>query len=429
MTDYFEYKSGILHVEDIPVEKLAEEYGTPLFVYSGANFSKNLKELEAAFGDVRHLLCYSVKAASNISLLQKVASFGMGADIVSGGELYRALKAGIPSGRIVYSGVGKTAQEMAEALDAGIFMFNLESSEEMHLLSVIAEDKRLVAPISFRVNPDVDPLTHPYIATGLKDSKFGIPIAEAPFLFAEAKKIPSLKIIGLDCHIGSQLTSTEPFTDTVKILIQLMGSLREEGINIRYLDIGGGLGINYSNEVPPTAFEYAEAITKVTKQLENVTLILEPGRSVVGNSCILVTRVIYNKVTPAKHFVVVDAAMNDLIRPSLYGSYHKIVPTNQLGVLPTKKVTVVGPICESGDFLAKDRDLPEVLQGELVAIFGAGAYGFSMSSNYNSRPRAAEVLVDGGVARLIRQREQYEDLINGESLLETPEDDILGAKL
>jgi diaminopimelate decarboxylase len=417
LSEYFTYKNGELYAEDVSLATIAKEVGTPLFVYSGRAFVRGLKELEEAFGDTRHLVCYSVKAASNLSLLQKVADGGMGADIVSGGELYRALKAGIPGGRIVYSGVGKTAREMSEALDAGIFMFNLESREEMELLSKVAEEKDMVAPISFRVNPDVDPKTHPYVATGLKESKFGVPSEEAAELFAEAKKIPSLKIIGLDCHIGSQLTDTAPFQDAARILAALINSLKNQGVTIRYLDLGGGLGITYDKEVPPSPRDYASSIVKVIRDIPSLTLILEPGRSVVGNSCVFVSKVLFNKITPEKRFVIVDGAMNDLIRPSLYGAYHNISPLIDKRLLPSKTVSVVGPVCESGDFLARDRDLPDLTPGEYIAVFGAGAYGFSMSSNYNSRPRAAEVLVEGNTWRIIRQRETYEDLIRGESVI------------
>ncbi|MDR2350048.1 MAG: diaminopimelate decarboxylase [Deltaproteobacteria bacterium] len=413
LPDFFSYKNGSLSVEDVSLGELADARGTPLFVYSREAFLSGLKALENAFRDTRHLICYSVKAASNLALLKLVADNGMGADIVSGGELHRALKAGIPGGRIVFSGVGKTKKEMSEALDAGIFMFNMESAGEMAALAEVSADKGLVAPAAFRVNPDVDPKTHPYVATGLRESKFGIPLGEALDLFLEAKKLPSLKIIGLDCHIGSQLTDAAPFRDAVTILAGLLSDLKTHGVNIRYLDIGGGLGITYRDEKPPSPEAYAAAVTGIASGFPGLTLILEPGRSVSGNSCVFLTRVLYDKKTPAKNFAIVDGAMNDLIRPSLYGSYHRVATVTEKsgGEIP---VTVVGPVCESGDFLAKDRPLPPLEPGELLAFFGAGAYGFSMSSNYNSRPRAAEILVEGSTHKVIRARETYEDLIRGE---------------
>ncbi|MDR1165271.1 MAG: diaminopimelate decarboxylase [Deltaproteobacteria bacterium] len=413
--DYIRYQNGELFVEGVAVREIAKETGTPVFIYSQGAFAANLRALEAALSQTRHLVCYSVKASSNLALLKIVASLGMGADIVSGGELFRALKAGIPGGRVVFSGVGKTAREMAEALDAGVFMFNLESHEEMELLGDIAARAGAVAHVAFRVNPDVDPRTHPYIATGLKESKFGIPYGEAARLYGEAKKIPSLKIIGLDCHIGSQLTDVAPFQEAARLLGELMGELKGQGIAIRYLDVGGGLGIAYESETPPTAAAYVAALTSATAKFPDLTLILEPGRSIVGNACLLATEVLYNKETDAKNFVVVDAGMNDLIRPSLYGARHAIFPAREnVGEGPLKKVSVVGPVCESGDFLAQDRLLPPLRAGEYLAVMGAGAYGFSMSSNYNSRARAAEVLASGEDFQVIRRRESYEDLIRGE---------------
>jgi diaminopimelate decarboxylase len=318
---------------------------------------------------------------------------------------------------MVYSGVGKSEKELDEALEAELFMFNLESEEEMELLARVAEKRDSVAQIAFRVNPDVDPGTHPYVATGLKESKFGVSRDEALKLYRLAKKIPMLKVIGLDCHIGSQLTDVGPFSDSLAILTDLLHELRAEGHNIRYLDIGGGLGIRYNEENPPSVEEYATAIITATAGIPNLTLILEPGRSVVGNSALLLTKVLFNKKTPTKRFVVVDAAMNDLIRPSLYGSYHKILPVLKNEEARSSMASVVGPICESGDFLAHDRMLSEFQQGDLLAVLGAGAYGFSMSSNYNSRPRAAEVLVYGSSFQVIRERESYEDLIRGEALV------------
>ncbi|MDR2405315.1 MAG: diaminopimelate decarboxylase [Deltaproteobacteria bacterium] len=414
--DFFKYKENTLYAEDVSLEQVAEKVGTPCFVYSMAAFMESLSALEAAFQGVRHLICYSVKAASNLTLLSLVAEKGMGADIVSGGELFRALKSGISPRRIVYSGVGKSREELEAALAAEIFMFNLESADEMGVLAEIAQEREKVAQIAFRVNPDVDPQTHPYIATGLKETKFGVSREEALKLYAEARKNPWFKVIGIDCHIGSQLTELLPFKDSMEILADLVKELRREGHSIRYLDIGGGLGIRYNDEEPPTVQEYAQTIIKATSGIQDLTLVLEPGRSVVGNSCVLLSKVLYNKKTPLKRFVIVDAAMNDLIRPSLYGSYHQILPLKQNANVTISKAQVVGPVCESGDFLAKDRMLPQMHKGAYVAVCGAGAYGFSMSSNYNSRPRAAEVMVYGSNYQVIRERESYEDLIRGEHL-------------
>ncbi|MDR1080030.1 MAG: diaminopimelate decarboxylase [Deltaproteobacteria bacterium] len=415
--DYFTYIKGELHAEGVPVSDVAREAGTPVFIYSGGSFASSLTGLRDAFGVTPVLVCYSVKAASNLALLKKVADLGMGADIVSGGELYRALRAGIPASRVVFSGVGKTGREMAEALDAGIMMFNLESLAEMELLARVASERGRTAPVSLRVNPDVDPGTHPYVATGLRESKFGIPWGEAREAARLALSMPSLSLVGLDCHIGSQLTSAVPFSDAVAKLSGLVSDLRSSGASVRYLDVGGGLGITYHDESPPSPTEYAAAVTGAAGGIGGVTLVLEPGRSAVGNSCVMLARVLYIKRTPARTFVIVDAAMNDLVRPSLYGAYHGIRPVSEpSGGAPLSRVSVVGPVCESGDFLARDRELPPLASGDLIAVFGAGAYGFSMSSNYNSRPRAAEVLAEGSSWRTVRARESYEDLARGESL-------------
>jgi diaminopimelate decarboxylase len=415
--DFFSYVNGELHAEGVPVSAVAREAGTPVFIYSGAAFASGLTSLRDAFGETPVQVCYSVKAASNLALLRKVADLGMGADIVSGGELYRTRLAGIPASRVVFSGVGKTAREMAEALDAGIMMFNLESRGEMELLAQVASQRGAVAPVSLRVNPDVDPGTHPYVATGLKESKFGFPWGEAPEMARLALSMPSLSLVGLDCHIGSQLTSAGPFSDAVAVLAGLVAELRAAGASLRYLDVGGGLGITYRDESPPAPSEYASAVVRAAGGIEGLTLVLEPGRSVSGNACVMLARVLYIKRTPAKTFVIVDGAMNDLIRPSLYGAYHELRPVAEPAPgAGLSAVSVVGPVCESGDFLARDRALPPLSPGDLVAVFGAGAYGFSMSSNYNSRPRAAEVLAEGTGWRTVRLRESYEDLARGESV-------------
>ncbi|MDR1309185.1 MAG: diaminopimelate decarboxylase [Deltaproteobacteria bacterium] len=412
--DHFHYRGSELCAEDVPLSRIAREVGTPAFVYSSAAFEERLSAFDRAFAGVPHLVCYSVKVASNLALLAKVARAGLGADIVSGGELFRALRAGIPAGKVVFSGVGKTATEIAEALEAGIMMFNVESGPELDLISRIARDKGKRAPVALRVNPDVDPGTHPYVATGLKESKFGIPIGEALGLYVRARDDAALEAVGLDCHIGSQLTSVSPFVAAVGRLKALLASLAGQGVKVRFLDLGGGLGITYDAETPPGPAEYAEEIVRAVGR-EDLVLVLEPGRVVAGNSCVLLVGVLYEKVTPEKRFVVTDGAMNDLIRPSLYGAFHGIVPVAENGGAPSP-ANVVGPVCESGDFLAKDRPLPPVGPGDLLAVRSAGAYGFSMSSNYNSRPRSAEVLVEGASFRVIRARETREDLIRGENI-------------
>ncbi|MDR1049658.1 MAG: diaminopimelate decarboxylase [Deltaproteobacteria bacterium] len=412
--DYFSYRDSELWVEGAPLRKIAEAVGTPAFVYSSAALRDNLAAYDKAFAQVPHLVCYSVKAASSLAILALVAKGGRGADVVSGGELYRALKAGVPAGKIVYSGVGKTAGEMAEALDAGIMLFNVESEPELDLLSRVARERSKKAPVAVRVNPDVDPGTHPYVATGLRESKFGLPPDAALALCLRASQDPALEVLGVDCHIGSQLTSAAPFAAAVERLAVLVGDLSARGVKLRYLDLGGGLGINYNGESPPTPAEYAAAVIKASDGL-GLTLVLEPGRSVVGNACVMLTTVLYDKNVGGgrPRFVIVDGAMSDLLRPSLYGAYHGIVPVRKTGA-PEIKVSVVGPVCESGDFLARDRPLQTVVPGDLLAVGSAGAYGFSMSSNYNSRTRAAEVLVDGGAFRVVRDRESYDDLTRGE---------------
>ncbi|MDR2368874.1 MAG: diaminopimelate decarboxylase [Deltaproteobacteria bacterium] len=412
--DHFIYRDSELHAEGVPLSRIAREVGTPVYVYSSGTFEGHLAAFDRAFAPVPHLVCYSVKVASNLALLAKVAKLGLGADIVSGGELFRALRAGVQAGKIVYSGVGKTPAEIKEALAAGILAFNVESGPELAAVSQIARDMGKKAPVAFRVNPDVDPGTHPYVATGLKESKFGVPVDEAFGLYLRAKDDPAIEIVGIDCHIGSQLTSVAPFVDTVARLRALIARLREAGIAISHIDLGGGLGITYLDETPPSPAEYAQSVIGALAG-EKATLIFEPGRVVAGNAGVLVVQVLYDKITPGKRFLVTDGAMNDLIRPSLYGSHHGIVPVARGQAAPVT-VNVVGPVCESGDFLAKDRPIPPVPQGGYLAVKSAGAYGFSMSSNYNSRPRAAEVLVEGDSYRVIRARETREDLIRGETL-------------
>lgn len=416
---YFDYKNNELHCENVSLKKICEEVGTPVFIYSRATLERHFKVFHEPFRSVDHLICYSMKACSNLAVIRLFANLGGGADIVSGGELYRALKAGVDPSRIVYSGVGKKSSEIDQALAAGILMFNVESEEELTLLNRRAEAAGVRAPISLRVNPDVDPLTHPYISTGLKKNKFGIEVEKAKELYSRARDLKGVNPVGVDCHIGSQLTELSPFLETVERLGDLIQGLRKDGVEIRYLDIGGGLGIPYDQEEPPPPGAYGAAIIEKVADL-GVTLILEPGRVLVGNAGILVTKVLFRKDTGLKKFVIVDAAMNDLVRPSLYEAHHSIWnvsrrPAGDASAGPTT-ADVVGPICESGDFLAKSRELEPVDNGDLLAVMSAGAYGFSMSSNYNSRPRAAEVLVDGDVFHVIRDRETYEDLIRGERI-------------
>ncbi len=409
----FNYIDNHLTVEGVSVSEIATAVGTPVYIYSKAFFQARLVEFETAFADIPHLLCYSVKTCANLSLLKLSAENGFGADIVSGGELFKAIKAGLSPCRIVFSGVGKTASEMAEALRADILMFNVESAEELETLAQVAGNLNLRAKVALRVNPDVDPQTHPYIATGLKASKFGIPHDEAITLYKQAAANPHLKVIGIDCHIGSQLTSVTPFVAAAEKLRDLAIELQSAGLNLRYLDMGGGLGIRYNNEIIPAVSEYAAVLKPLLKSLPGLTLILEPGRRIAGPSGALLVKVLYNKRNGSKNFVVTDGAMNDLIRPSLYGSYHRILPVLRTGA-SKNVVDVVGPVCESGDFLARERLLPAVKAGDLLAVLEAGAYGYSMSSNYNARLRAAEVLVENGFFRVIKSRESYEDLTRGE---------------
>ncbi|MBD3287063.1 diaminopimelate decarboxylase [candidate division WOR-3 bacterium] len=408
----FQRRGKELFCEDKSLTSIAEEYGTPLYVYSHSTVTRHYQVFEEAFASIPHIICYAVKANPTGAILKLLAKMDSGADIVSGGELYRALRAGIEPSRIVYSGVGKTEKEMEDALQSDILMFNIESFTELAALDEVAGRMGKRARISLRINPDIDPGTHPYVATGLRTSKFGIPFEYALEGYDRAAKLPNIDIIGVDCHIGSQLTELSPFVDAVKKLIELITVLRQKDNDIQYLDIGGGLGIPYNTENPPSPAEFADAVKRHLAEA-NVTLILEPGRSIVGNAGILLTRVLYTKKGKDRRFVIVDAGMNDLLRPSLYDAYHEIahVVDEERDI---EVSDIVGPICESGDFLAKDRRLPRFDKGDLIAVMSAGAYGASMSSTYNSRPLAAEVLVNGQTARLIRKRGSCEDLIRGE---------------
>lgn len=412
---YFQEVNGEYYCEAVPLEKIAREVETPVYVYSYHTLLRHFQAFDGAFEGVPHLICFSAKSNSNLTILSIFGNLGSGVDIVSGGELYKALRAGVPSERIVYSGVGKTDKEIDSALRAGILLFNIESSQELDVINARAGELGMRASIAIRVNPDVDPQTHPYISTGLKSNKFGIDIQKSLGDYLRAQKMPHVEVVGVDCHIGSQVSQVEPFVDALKRLKQLIGRLREEGITIQYLDIGGGLGITYQEEEPPHPTEYARAVIEEVRDL-NCRLILEPGRVIVGNAGVLLTRVLYTKEGEERRFVIVDAGMNDLMRPSLYGSYHRIQAVNSWVGEEEHVADLVGPICESGDFLAKDRPMPAFKRGDLVAVMSAGAYGFSMASNYNSRPRVAEVLVRGNRYTVIRRRETYDDLTAGERI-------------
>ena len=415
--EHFAYRHSDLCCEQVSLRSLAADVGTPAYVYSKAALLEGYRGYDDAFADVPHVVCYSVKANANLGVLGTLARAGAGADIVSGGELFRALRAGFPPGRIIFSGVGKTRDELREALKAEVLMFNVESLSELRALDDVARETGVRAPVALRVNPDVDPETHPYIATGLKTSKFGIPFAQAHEVYAEAASLKGVEVVGADIHIGSQLTKAAPLADAVARIAALVKTLRERSIEIRMVDVGGGLGIRYRDEAPPTHREYARVLLPALREL-GVTVLLEPGRSIVGNAGILLTRVLYRKETGEKTFVVVDAAMNDLIRPALYDAYHELQPVAEARLdAPRETVDVVGPICESGDFLAKDRALARTEEGDLLAVMSAGAYGSAMASNYNTRPRAVEVLVDGNRYTIVRRRETYEDLVAGETVL------------
>jgi len=414
-TTHFSYRDSALHCEGVSLARLVDAVGTPAYVYSKAAMLESYGAYEAAFREVPHLICYALKANSNLGVVATLARAGAGADIVSGGELQRALRAGVPPSKIIFSGVGKTREEMREALKADILMFNVESSSELRVLDEVAREMGARAPVALRVNPDVDPLTHKYVATGLKTSKFGIPYTQALAAYEEAAQRPGLQVVGAQMHIGSQLTKSAPFADATARLGALVKTLRERRIEISMLDVGGGLGIRYRDETPPSHAEYATALLPALREL-GVTVLLEPGRSIVGNAGALLTRVLYHKATDAKNFVVVDAAMNDLIRPAFYDSYHEILPVAAPRAGATKEIAdVVGPICESGDFFARDRELAQPEEGDLVAVMSAGAYGFVMASNYNTRPRPVEVLVDGDRYTIVRRRETFEDLVAGET--------------
>lgn len=412
--DAFNVRDGQLFAEDVPLSAIAERFGTPTYVYSRAHLTQQYRAYADALAGAPHLICFAVKANSNLAVLNVLARLGAGFDIVSRGELERVLAAGGKAANVVFSGVGKTRDDMRRALEVGVHCFNVESDVELERLQQVAAELGIKAPVSLRVNPDVDAQTHPYIATGLKENKFGIAIDAAEAVYARAAQLPNLDIIGVDCHIGSQLTSLEPFLDALDRLLVLVDRLAARGIAIRHLDLGGGLGVRYRDETPPTPGEYIRAIRERLGQ-RPLTLVFEPGRNIAANAGVLLTRVEYLKHTEQKDFAIVDAAMNDLIRPALYQAWMDVTPVIARDG-EARTYDLVGPICETGDFLAKDRDLA-LAEGDLLAVRSAGAYGFVMSSNYNTRGRAAEVLVDGSAAHEVRRRETIEELFAGESLL------------
>lgn len=411
---HFQYKGDELFAEEVAIKDIVAKVGSPVYIYSQATLERHFKAMDSAFAATPHTICYSVKANSNLAVLKTFINLGGGVDIVSGGELYRALQAGVDPKKVVYSGVGKRDDEIAYALETGILMFNVESELELDRLNEVAGRIGKKAGIAIRVNPDVDPETHPYITTGLKKAKFGINIERALEQYGRAKEMANIEILGIDCHIGSQLTKVSPFVDAIKKLKRLLTGMQDMGIQAKYLDLGGGLGIQYNDEAPPLPADYGTSILAETKDL-GLHLLFEPGRNLVGNAGILVGTCLYTKKGEEKNFVIVDAGMNDLARPALYGSFHGVAPVrkDQDGSIVGD---IVGPICESGDFLVKDREFPNFKQGDQIAFLSAGAYGFTMSSNYNSRPRVAEVMVKGDKFEVIREREKVEDLVRGEKI-------------
>lgn len=416
--DYFQYQNQQLLAEQVPLADIAAQFGTPAYVYSRATIERHYRAFADAAGSRAHLVCYAVKANSNIALLNILARLGSGFDIVSEGELRRVLQAGGDPAKVVFSGVGKTEAEIEFALNTGIKCFNVESEPELDRIQNVAARLGKIAPISIRVNPDIDAKTHPYISTGLKANKFGIDILRAPQMYQYAASLSHLKVCGVDCHIGSQLTETQPFLDALDKLLVLVDTLKNNGIVLSHLDIGGGLGVTYLDETPPHPSEYAAEVLKRLDAYPDLTLVFEPGRAIMANAGVLLTKVEFLKPGQEKNFAIVDAAMNDLIRPALYSAWMKIIPVQLKPALNAQTYDVVGPVCETGDFLGKDRELA-IEPGDYLVVRSAGAYGFTMSSNYNSRPRAAEILVDGDQVHLVRQREQWADLWRGEQLLPT----------
>lgn len=413
--DYFHYKEGELAAENVAISTIVEKFGTPTYIYSRATLERHWHAFDTAFSGMAHLVCYAVKANSNLAVLNVLARLGSGFDIVSGGELARVLAAGGRADRCVFSGVGKTIAEIRTALQQGVRCFNVESIPELSRINDVAGELGLRAPISLRVNPDVDAQTHPYISTGLKENKFGIAIEHAEAVYQQAHAMAHLDVVGIDCHIGSQLTTVSPFVDALTRVLTLIDSLEEKGIHLSHLDIGGGLGITYQDETPPSPAEYSAALRALLEG-RDLEILLEPGRAIAGNAGILVTKVEYLKPTEDRHFAIVDAAMNDLLRPALYQSWQEIQPVIESSEVEIQQYDIVGPICETGDFLGKNRSLA-IEAGDLLAIRSAGAYGFTMSSNYNSRPRTAEIMVDDDTVHLVRERETIESLYAGEHVI------------
>ena len=414
--DFFQYKNNQLMAENLPVKQLAEQFGTPLYVYSRATLERHWHAFNNAFGEHPHLVCFAVKSNPNIAILNVMAKLGSGFDIVSQGELERVLAAGGDAAKVVFSGVAKSRQEIARALEVNIRCFNVESEAELLRINQIAGEMGKIAPISLRVNPDVDAHTHPYISTGLKENKFGVSVEQAREVYKLAATLPNIKIAGMDCHIGSQLTELQPFLDAVDRLIVLMEQLNQDGIYLKHLDLGGGLGVTYTDETPPHPTEYAKALWEKLSAFSELEIIVEPGRAITANAGILVTKVEYLKSNESRNFAIADAGMNDMIRPALYQAYMNILEIDRTLAREEKIYDVVGPICETSDFLGKQRKLA-IAEGDYLAQRSAGAYGASMSSNYNSRPRTAEVMVDGDKAYLIRRREALNELWQLESLL------------
>jgi len=415
--DYFNYQNGQLMVEQLRLQDIASQYGTPLYVYSRATLERHWRAFDEALSDHRHLVCYAVKANSSLAVLNVLARLGSGFDIVSGGELERVLRAGGDPARTVFSGVGKTREEIRRALEVGIKCFNVESIPELELINTIAAEMGKQAPISIRVNPDVDAGTHPYISTGLKENKFGIPHDQALAVYQQAQAMSNIQVSGIDSHIGSQLTQVEPFVDALERVLDLVDKLEALGIHLAHIDMGGGLGIQYRDEQPPLPADLAHALGEKLAQ-RDMEILIEPGRAIAGNAGVLLTQVLYLKPADEKNFAIIDAAMNDLMRPSLYGAWQNVVPLVEKPAAEKRVYDLVGPVCETGDFLAKDRELA-LHPGDVLAVRSSGAYGFSMSSNYNTRPRAAEVMVDGDRAVVIRQRETIDDCVRGEVLLDS----------
>ena len=413
--DFFQYKNEQLYVEDLPVKQLAEEFGTPLYIYSRATLERHWHAFDSALGEHPHLICYAVKANSNIGILDVMAKLGSGFDIVSQGELERVLAAGGEASKVVFSGVAKSRAEIMRALEVGIRCFNVESVAELHHINQIAGEMGKIAPISLRVNPDVDAHTHPYISTGLKENKFGVSVDKAREVYKLAATLPHVKITGMDCHIGSQLTELQPFLDATDRLIRLIEQLKEDGITLKHLDLGGGLGVTYTDETPPHPSDYAAALLNKLKDYEDLEIILEPGRAIAANAGILVAKVQYLKSNESRNFAITDTGMNDMIRPALYEAYMNIIEIDRTLGREKAIYDVVGPVCETSDFLGKQRELA-IAEGDYIAQRSAGAYGASMSSNYNSRPRTAEVLVDGDKDHLIRRRENLSELWTLESI-------------